>query len=71
MCFFFCVCGGGGSDPILSKKKRLFFGADFFWYVVLKTLKVMVPEDASAEDIIMHRESGGLYQVHGMKGWVR
>ena len=30
----------------------------------------MVPDDASAEDIIMHRESSGLYQVEWNGGEV-
>mgnify|MGYP002803399907 FL=1 len=35
------------------------------------SVPVMVPDDASAEDIIMHRESSGLYQVRLPKSAVR
>jgi len=65
--FVFFFLGGGGvssSSPKKIQKKmsqicRLF-----------QRFQVMVPDDASAEDIIMHRESSGLYQVEWTGGEV-
>ena len=37
---------------------------------LFQRFQVMVPDDASAEDIIMHRESSGLYQVEWTGGEV-
>ena len=63
--FFFFLGGEGVSS---SPKKT----TQFFTHIcrLFKRFQVMVPDDASAEDIIMHRESSGLYQVEWNGGEV-